>query len=73
MVYVIYQIEGSQNKKEALTELKTNGLGIYVYFKTPFQHRFIGCSNMKEAKKVYNKILNKNNDLYGCVVSIEGV
>jgi hypothetical protein len=73
MVYVIYQIEGTQNKKDATTELKNNGFGVYVYFKTPFQHRFIGCCSVKEAKTVYNNILNQNKDLYGCVVSIEGV
>lgn len=76
-VYPIYKIQqadiilNNKVKKEAIKELKEKGYPYHVYFQTPFQFRFIGTNTIKDAKKVYNKIMTDNKDLYGCIVSVE--
>jgi len=69
-VYPIYKLH-KEERKEAIEELRREGYPFYVYFETPFSYRYIGTNTQKDAKKVYNEIMTKNKDLYGCVVSVK--
>ena len=65
------QMHSEKNTKPAEYWLLNNNYTHYVYFETPYMVYYLGCHSLAEAKKKYQKIMDREKDLYGCVLSVQ--